>query len=68
MQRYDLMSAGIFLLLLQLASINLAATLIFRMRGLSVKGARYQRGWKWIFPVNIAFLRYLPWRLCFTGR
>ncbi|MFP4095837.1 MAG: DUF389 domain-containing protein [Cyclobacteriaceae bacterium] len=55
MQRFDLMAGGVFLLLLQLAGINLAATLVFRMRGLTVQGARYQRGKKWIFPASLVF-------------
>lgn len=54
MGRYDMMSAGVFQLLLQLAGINLVATLVFRMRGLTVRGARYDRGLRWIFPTGLA--------------
>ena len=43
-----------FLLILQLVGINLAAATIFRLYGLSTKGARYKRGRKWIFPVTIS--------------
>lgn len=43
----------LFLLVLQLAGINLAAATIFRFYGLSLKGARYKRGKKWIFPVTM---------------
>ena len=42
-----------FLLLLQLVGINLAATTVFRLYGLSARGARYKRGSKWIFPVSL---------------
>ena len=44
----------LFLLVLQLAGINLAAAAVFRLYGLSLKGARYKRGSKWVFPVTIA--------------
>ena len=42
-----------FLLILQLVGINLSATTVFRIYGLSSKGARYKRGSKWIFPVTL---------------
>ena len=44
----------LFLLVLQLAGINLAAATVFRLYGLSVKGARYKRGKKWLFPITMA--------------
>ncbi len=44
----------VFLLVLQLVGINLAAATVFRLHGLSPKGARYKRGKKWLFPVTIA--------------
>ncbi len=44
----------LFLLVLQLAGINIAAVTVFRLYGLSQKGARYKRGSKWVFPVTIA--------------
>ena len=44
----------LFLLVLQLVGINLAAATVFRLYGLSQKGARYKRGSKWVFPVSIA--------------
>ncbi len=50
MGRWDLATNGIFLLLLQLGGINLAAALVFRLFGLSVVGARYQRGQRGVFP------------------
>ncbi|MBW4468088.1 MAG: DUF389 domain-containing protein [Pegethrix bostrychoides GSE-TBD4-15B] len=53
--RWDLATNGIFLLLLQLGGINLAAALVFRLfGGLSVVGARYQRGQRGVFPVATA--------------
>lgn len=50
MGRFDMMTAGIFQLLLQLVGINLVAAIVFRLRGLTVRGARYDRGLRWIFP------------------
>ena len=44
----------LFLLVLQLVGINLAAATVFRLYGLSQKGARYKRGSKWVFPISIA--------------
>ncbi|NJL67340.1 MAG: DUF389 domain-containing protein [Microcoleus sp. SM1_3_4] len=46
--RWDLVANGLFLLLLQLGGINLSASLLFRIYGLSTKGTRYQRGQKWV--------------------
>ena len=43
----------VFLLVLQLAGINLAAATVFRFYGLSQKEARYKRGSKWVFPATI---------------
>lgn len=43
-QRWDLAVNGIFLLLLQLAGINLAGSIVFRLYGLSSQGARFRRG------------------------
>ncbi|WPP52714.1 DUF389 domain-containing protein [Catalinimonas niigatensis] len=53
MQRYDLIQGAAFLLLIQLAGINLSATLVFRLRGMSVEGARYKRGKKRLFPISL---------------
>jgi len=53
LKRDEMMMSGVFLLLLQLAVINLVAALVFRLRGLSVKGARYDRGQTWIFPLGV---------------
>ena len=43
----------VFLLVLQLVGINLAATTVFRLYGLSAKGARYKRGNKFVFPITL---------------
>ncbi|MEB3358444.1 MAG: DUF389 domain-containing protein [Synechococcales bacterium] len=50
----DMALSGLFLLLLQLAGINLAATLIFRWRGLTARGARYKRGKRGILPIVVS--------------
>lgn len=52
--RWDLVVNGVFLLLLQLGGINLAAALVFRLFGLSTQGTRYQRGKRGVFPLAIA--------------
>ena len=51
--RWDLVVNGVFLLLLQLGGINLAAAIVFRLFGLSTQGTRYQRGKRGVFPVAI---------------
>lgn len=52
--RWDMVKGGLFLLLLQLCGINLAAALLFRWFGLSTKGARYTRGKKTVFPIALS--------------
>ena len=52
--RWDLVVNGVFLLLLQLGGINLAAALMFRLFGLSTQGTRFQRGRRGVFPAAIA--------------
>lgn len=52
--RWDMAVTGLFLLLLQLSGINLAAAVLFRFFGLSTQGARYQRGKRGVFPVTLA--------------
>jgi len=47
--RWDMVTAGLFLLLLQLCGINTSASVVFRMFGLSTQGTRYQRGQKSVF-------------------
>jgi len=51
--RWDLVSNGLFLLLLQLGGINLSAALLFRLFGLSTQGSRYQRGKRGVFPISV---------------
>jgi len=47
--RWDMVTGGLFLLLLQLCGINFTASLLFRIYGLSIQGSRYQRGKKSVF-------------------
>lgn len=66
--RWDMSVNGIFLLLLQLVGINLSASIIFRLYGLSSQGVRYQRGKKWLFPSSLAvtivtLISLLTWQL-----
>ncbi|MBW4654613.1 MAG: DUF389 domain-containing protein [Kaiparowitsia implicata GSE-PSE-MK54-09C] len=51
--RWDMVTGGVFLLLLQLCGINLSASLLFRGVGLSTRGARYKRGKKIVFPIAL---------------
>ena len=51
--RWDLAVDSGFLLLLQLAGINLSAAIVFRLYGISAQGARYQRGKRWMFPATL---------------
>lgn len=65
--RWDLVANGLFLLLLQLGGINLSASLLFRIYGLSTKGTRYQRGQKWVTRsalaiTVIALIGLLTWQ------
>lgn len=53
-QRWSMVKSGVFLLLLQLIGINFAASLLFRLYGLSPRGARYDRGKKGTFPLVLA--------------
>lgn len=52
--RWDMVINGLFVLFLQLAGINLSASIVFRTYGLSARGARYDRGKKWVFPSALA--------------
>lgn len=54
MGRWDLTINGIFVLLLQLVGINVSGALVFRIFGLSARGARYERGKKRMFPSVLA--------------
>ncbi|ABA20516.1 conserved hypothetical protein [Trichormus variabilis ATCC 29413] len=60
--RWDMVISGVFLLLLQLCGINLSATLLFRIFGLSAQGTRYQRGKKQVF-----FLALVVTAIALTG-
>jgi uncharacterized hydrophobic protein (TIGR00271 family) len=52
--RMDILIGSLFLIILQLVGINLSAALLFRFYGgLSSKGARYNRGKQWVFPVTL---------------
>lgn len=52
--RMDILIGSLFLIILQLVGINLSAAILFRFYGgLSSKGARYDRGKKWVFPVTL---------------
>ena len=66
--RWDMATSGLFVLLLQLGGINLTATLLFRVFGLSTRGARYRRGKKWVFAATLAvtvvtLVGLLAWQL-----
>lgn len=52
--RWDMAGSGLFLLLLQLAGINLSGVLVFRAYGLTSRGVRYGRGRSWVFPASLA--------------
>jgi uncharacterized hydrophobic protein (TIGR00271 family) len=45
---WDMVMSGGFVLLLQLVGINVSGALVFRLFGLSPRGARYSRGRGWI--------------------
>ena len=66
--RWDMATSGLFVLLLQLGGINLTATLLFRVFGLSTRGARYRRGKEWVFAATLAvtvvtLVGLLAWQL-----
>lgn len=50
--RWELAANCLFLLVLQLVGINIAATTVFRIYGLSPRGARYKRGRNRIFLLS----------------
>ncbi|MEA5518630.1 DUF389 domain-containing protein [Limnoraphis robusta] len=66
--RMDIFIGSVFLVLLQLVGINLSAALLFRFYGgLSPKGARYNRGKQWVFPITLgvttlALIGLLNWQ------
>ncbi|MEB3309124.1 MAG: DUF389 domain-containing protein [Snowella sp.] len=65
--RWEMVSNGLFLLLLQFFGINISAALIFRLYGVSVRESRYSRGQKGVFPLTltvtaIALIGLLSWQ------
>jgi uncharacterized hydrophobic protein (TIGR00271 family) len=65
---WQMVKSGLFLLVLQLVGINLTATLLFRIFGLSTRGARYTRGKRSVFPLAlsvtiISLVGLLSWQL-----
>lgn len=54
MGQWDMAVNGLFVLLLQLVGINLSASIMFRIYGMSARGARYDRGKKLVFPAILA--------------
>ncbi len=66
--RWDMAISGLFVLLLQLVGINLTATILFRVFGLSIRGSRYGRGKQWVFAATLAvtvaaLIGLLTWQL-----
>lgn len=51
--QWDLALNGFFVLLLQLVGINFSGAIVFRLYGLSPRGARYDRGKNWVFPSGL---------------
>lgn len=54
MQKWDLVTNMIFILLLQLVGINLGGSMIFRLFGLNTSLSRFDRGKRWIFYGGLA--------------
>ncbi|MHB8957250.1 MAG: DUF389 domain-containing protein, partial [Pirellulaceae bacterium] len=46
--QWTMVKSSLFVLLLQLAGINLSGALMFRLLGLTPQGVRYQRGRDWV--------------------
>lgn len=47
--KWDMVTSGLFVLLLQIVGINLSGAIVFRIFGLSSQGARYKRGKPLVF-------------------
>lgn len=65
---WQMVTSGVFVLLLQLFGINLTAAILFRVYGLSTRGTRYNRGQRWMFPATltvtvVALIGLLIWQL-----
>lgn len=54
MENWNTALSAVFLLVLQLAGINLSGSLVLRMYGLSSSLERYNPGKKWVFYVSVA--------------
>lgn len=65
--RWDMVVNSLFLLVLQLGGINLSGAIVFRLVGLSAKGARYNRGKRWLFPVVLGIVSIIL-ALLLTGQ
>lgn len=52
--KWEMVTSGVFLLILQLIGINLTGSIVFRIFGLTSEGPRYNRGKKKIFKTSIA--------------
>ncbi|MFP5271945.1 DUF389 domain-containing protein [Coleofasciculus sp.] len=65
--RWDMVVNSLFLLVLQLGGINLSGAIVFRLVGLSAKGARYNRGKRWLFPVVLGIVAIIL-TLLLTGQ
>lgn len=50
----EMIRSAVFLLLLQIAGIQLSGSIVFRLYGVSAEGVRSTRGRKWIFPAALA--------------
>lgn len=66
MGEWDMAVSGLFLLFLQLVGINLSGAIVFRLVGLSVRGARYDRGKRLLFPITLAVTTLLLAGLLFV--
>lgn len=45
---WDMVKAGMFVLLLQIVGINVSGAVVFHLFGLRAKGVRYERGKRWV--------------------
>lgn len=54
LKEWSMVKSGLFLLLLQLAGINLSGAIVFALFGLTPKGTRYERGRRWLRWVSLA--------------
>lgn len=69
----DMVISGVFLLLLQLAGINISCATVFRLYGVNSQGTVYARGKRHFFPIAlgvsaIALVSLLSWQFSNTPR